>query len=807
MTQVLDCDMKINAVHQLYQFDQVQSSDYALLGKKAFYLSQLQQQDILTTPGLVISSQVLKEFLATINWEKTLGFELVNSSVNLDIDNYQQLQQVSQTIKQEIIETDLPLNTICLLKSILEKWSNTSLLFRPSLYIENETSEDINIPNKLLKSHISTLSLPYLINTLKQTWLELFRAHSLFYFIKTGINLQQINLAVLIQPMYPCITSGKLEYNENIAKIEAIWGLPNALSEGQVIPDKYQVNLSTKNVEIKKLGDKTIAYRLINPYIGVENNLIHTNNNFLQAYMLSVDQQQQYALEEYYINQLIEITKKLQFNLNKNFNFEWVVCLDTDSSEPELYITQINLENSRKKLPNYAENYATEKTLYTDNTVNELNFMIKALGAAPGKVVNQAAILLDYRKQYQTIPPHKVLIVKSITPDLLPLMKNAAAVISEQGGMTCHAAIIARELGIPAIVGAKNATKLIKNGETVLVDGDQGKIYIVNGNIKLNLNQEISKNNQRINQEKTPLGTKLFVSLSQPSSIAKSANLPIDGVGLLRAELMMLEILQGQSPHVWIDTQREQELIDIWAKHIQEFAMAFAPKPVFYRAVDWRSHEFSGLLGGNEHDLMPEPNPMLGLRGTFKVTKDPTLFDIELAAIAKVHKAGYTNVNLILPFVRTVEEFAFCRRRIDGIIDKSAWQFQVWIMAEVPSVLFLLPEYVKAGVQGISIGTNDLTQLILGVDREQIELANVFNENHPAVKRAIIQLITTAKNLGIPCTICGQATTRYPELIEEFILNGITGISAELNAIDQTYDAIASAEKKILLNLALAKVK
>ncbi|HEY9701361.1 MAG TPA: PEP/pyruvate-binding domain-containing protein, partial [Allocoleopsis sp.] len=413
MTKVLACDMKINDPHQIYQFDQVQPSDYALVGKKAFYLSQLQQQDILTTPGIIISSQVLKEFLHTINWEKILGFDVVNSCLNLDIDNYQQLRQVSQKIKQEIIKTDLPLNTICLLQSVLEKWSNTSLLLRPSLYVEHETNEDINIPNKLLKSHISTLSLPYLINTLKETWSELFRAHSLFYFIKTGIDLQQINLAVLIQPMYPCITSGKLEYNENHLKIEAIWGLPNAMSEGQVIPDQYKVNLATKNIEFKKLGHKTIAYRLINPYIGVENNLIHTNNNFLQAYMLSADQQQQYALEEYYINQLMEITKKLQFNLNKKFNFEWVVCLDSDSSEPELYITQINLDNGLKKLPSYAENYAAEKTLYTDNTVNELNLIIKALGAAPGKVVNQAAILLDYRKQYQTIPPHKVLIVKS----------------------------------------------------------------------------------------------------------------------------------------------------------------------------------------------------------------------------------------------------------------------------------------------------------------------------------------------------------------------------------------------------------
>ena len=188
---------------------------------------------------------------------------------------------------------------------------------------------------------------------------------------------------------------------------------------------------------------------------------------------------------------------------------------------------------------------------------------------------------------------------------------------------------------------------------------------------------------------------------------------------------------------------------------------------------------------------------MLGLRGTFSYQVDPILFDLELEALRQVQQLGYSNVQLILPFVRTVEEFVFCRQRIEAVGLFQVPQFQLWIMAEVPSVLFLLPDYVRAGAQGVAIGTNDLTQLLLGVDRDQSLMATGFDTQHPAVMAAIGQIIRMAQQAGVPCSICGEAPARDPEMIAALVGWGVTSISVSPGALEQTYRAIAQAEKQV----------
>ncbi|MBE9013514.1 hypothetical protein IQ250_25300, partial [Pseudanabaenaceae cyanobacterium LEGE 13415] len=260
-------------------------------------------------------------------------------------------------------------------------------------------------------------------------------------------------------------------------------------------------------------------------------------------------------------------------------------------------------------------------------------------------------------------------------------------------------------------------------------------------------------------------------------SISAAADINIDGIGLLRSELMLGGMLESINP-------------DQLAKRIQTFTEAFSPRPVFYRSLDVRSHEFQTAA---------EINPMLGNRGTFSYLQDSSRFDLELAALQQVLEAGCSNLRLVLPFVRTIEEFVFCRRRIEqmGLFDYA--QFQVWIMAEVPSVLFLLEEYVKAGVQGICIGTSDLTQLILGVDRDQSTMAKVFDESHPAVMNAIAQLIQSAQRFKIPCSISTQAAITS-KLIDRWVECGVDAISVNLSAVELAHRTIARAEQRLLLN-------
>lgn len=432
--------------------------------------------------------------------------------------------------------------------------------------------------------------------------------------------------------------------------------------------------------------------------------------------------------------------------------------------------------------------------------------LIQGLGASGGRVVGNALVVVDTPDKLE-IPPQVILVTKAIAPDWLPQLQQVAGIITQHGGLTSHSAILARELGIPAIVNAANATQLIQTGESLLLDGDRGEIYRVTSQesgVRI-VNSSLAPDHSPL--AIPPIATRLLLNLSQPSLIERVKDLPVDGIGLLRSELMALTVLAGQHPKTWLEQGRMVELVELWQEQISQFARAFAPRPIFYRSLDWRSHEFLSLSGEDGASSYMATNPMLGNRGTFSYLKDSTIFDLELAAIAAVQQKGYTNIHLILPFVRTLEEFSFCRRRVEQAGLYQVAQFQLWIMAEVPSILFLLPEYVKAGVQGISIGSNDLTQLLLGVDRDEGDLAVAFDERHPVVMQAIAQIIQMTKQANIPCSICGQAPVRYPELIDSLVRWGITSISVEPEAVDSTYRAIASSEQRLLLEAARASLR
>ena len=523
------------------------------------------------------------------------------------------------------------------------------------------------------------------------------------------------------------------------------------------------------------------------------------------AHQLESAQQTQYALQKEYLQQLIELANLLVSELGTNYTIEWTITEETPA--PKLYLTKVSA-------PQFA--------------IPHLHF-IKAIGAGTGRVTATAHVVNSLLPP-EELPKKVILVAQAIAPDWLPLMQQVAGIITEQGGLTSHAAILARELGIPAVVSAKDATVLIQTGERLLLDGDRGEVYRVREEAEHQGEQRQGKQRKQgelfleqrkrgkqdissfalqpplpLYSQQSPnlpmIATQLLVNLSQPSLIEQVQSLPVDGVGLVRSELMVLTILEGQHPNSWLSSGRKAQLLERWSEQIMQFARAFAPRPIFYRSLDWRSHE---LLSFNH--IPSSPHSMLGERGTFAYLQNPPVFELELAAIAAIQQAGYSNLHLLLPFVRTVEEFSFCRQKVEqaGLTQKP--QFQLWIMAEVPSVLFLLPEYVKAGVQGISIGTNDLTQLLLGVDREQGQLAKVLDERHPAVMMAVAQLIKMAKDAGIPCSICGQAPAQYPEIIEKLVEWGITSISVEPEAVSRTYQAIALAEQRIILEAARRQI-
>jgi pyruvate,water dikinase len=769
-------------VDKLYWLDEIKLQDRAKVGDKAFYLSRIMGRGYPVVPGFVVGADILREFLETLNSSESLAADLPHSSLHLDVNNWRQLQQVAGRLRQEIITANVPPQWVNSIFQATRGWETGCLILRPTLSVPTAKQRVGNISG-LLESVFCSPNEEAIALGLKRTWSQLFRARSLLYWQRTGINLQQINLAVLVQPVYNAIASGRLHANSSSWEIEATCGLGIAIANGEVLPDVYYLQRETGEVVEQQLGNKLVAYRVDQPTpVGysqpVSGSVLTLDQTCLFAYLLEESQQKQYALQEEYLRQVIVLGNQLVSELGKNFTIEWTISQETPT--PKLTLTQVS----------------------TPQLAIPHTQIIKGIGAARGQVTAEAYVITNSQHQPEQIPWEVILVAEAIAPEWLPYLQRVIGIITEQGGLTSHAAILARELGIPAVVSATDVTNLIQIGERLLLDGDRGEVYRIRGDMEAEGERRRKGEGENIpihSAHPIPaqpmIATRLLVNLSQSGLIEQVQNLPVDGVGLLRSELMVLTLLEGKHPSSWLSDGRQAELLERWSGKIMQFARAFAPRPVFYRSLDWRSPE----LPSSTNHLQFSSQSALGERGVFNYLMNPAVFALELSALAAVQQAGYSNINLLLPFVRSVEEFTLCRHKVEQVGLTQVPQFQLWMMAEVPSVLFLLPEYVKAGVQGISIGTNDLTQLLLGVDREQRQLAKVFNELHPAVMGAIAQLIQMSQAEGIPCSICGQAPALYPEIIDRLVQWGITSISVEPEAVTRTYQAIARAEQRLIL--------
>ncbi|WP_414548083.1 putative PEP-binding protein [Anabaena sp. CCY 0017] len=779
---------------KLYWLDQIKLQDRTQVGDKAFYLSKIMQRGYPVVPGFVVSAEVLTQFLTTLNSTSALVADLPYSSLHLDVANWRQLQQVAGRLRQEIMTGTVPAQWVDKICAAAREWPGNYLILRPSLAL-SAIAPRIGNTSGLLDAMFCRCEPEAIASALKRAWSQLFRARSLLYWRRVGVNLQQINLAVLVQPAENAIASGLLYAHSSGWTIEATKGLGIALSQGDVQPDVYYIQQETGIVLERHLGNKMLAYGFAHGAAMDSPKLVITaDNTDIVTYVLEETQQKQYTLSEEYLQQVITLGNQLVSEIGNNFTIKWT--LSDHTPDPTLHLTQVSSPQSA--IPHLHYGYATPA-------------IIKGLGASGGRVTATTYVITDTHKKPEKIHKGVILVAPTITPDWLPFLQEVAGIITQRGGLTSHAAILSRELGIPAVVSAADATVLIQSGERLLVDGDRGEVYRIRGEKApegetpgfKSLEPTVPPSpHSHVVPQLPMISTQLLVNLSQPRLIEPGQSLPVDGVGLLRSELMLLNILEGQHPQSWLVSGRQAELLEKWTEQIIQFARAFAPRPVFYRSLDWRVNELpSGLH--HQHSVQNSP---LGERGTFSYVCNPAVFELELTALANVQKAGYSNINLLLPFVRSVPEFSFCRGKVEQAGLTQVPQFQLWMMAEVPSVLFLLPEYVKAGVAGISIGTNDLTQLLLGVDREQGQITRVLNERHPAVMGAIAQLIQMAKTAGIPCSICGQAPAIYPEIIDQLVEWGITSISVEPEAVQRTYKAIARAEQRLILAAARKQI-
>lgn len=614
-----------------------------------------------------------------------------------------------------------------------------------------------------------------LLGAIRGCWRSLFGERTIYYRAKQGVSQAALDIAVVVQCQIESQCSGVMFTSDpatgdaSALTIESSVGLGETVVSGQVSPDRFVVRKADGTIVERDVRRKDVAIDSVDGG-GTRRRTLDAR----EANAVSIDDADVLALAA--------LGRRVEDHYGTPQDIEW--ARDADGA---LWLVQ-----SRP---------ITTLGRHATSGPPQGEVLARGLAAAPGRAFGPVRVIRS-PQDGAALADGDVLVAPMTAPDWVPLLKRAAALVTDSGGITCHAAIVARELGIPAVVGATDATTTLQDDAVVTVDGTRGAVTAGAPSTALSTVASGAPGLVAGAAPQTPItATGVLLNLSDPARAADQAALPSDGVGLLRAELMLMHALGGDHPQKLVAEGRAAEAAERMAASIGAFASAFAGRPVTYRAIDFRSSEFRNLRGGEEFEPV-EANPMIGLRGALRAIKHPEVLQIELAALTAVWDGGGTNVRLMLPFVRSADELARCRAIIagSGLLDRPG--FELWIMAEVPSVLFELERYAALGVTGISIGSNDLTQLLMAADRDSALVADAFDASSPAVLTYLDDLIRRASGLGLHTSICGQAASVDADFVERLIAAGIDTVSVTPDALDRTRRVVATAEQRLLLRAA-----
>ena len=706
----------------------------------------------------------------------------------LDINDVAAVQAAGAEIRNWVVQVDLP---PALEQGIRQAYGGLGAEVAVAVR-SSATAEDL--PDASFagqqETYLNVQGADAVVANIKKVFASLYNDRAITYRVHHGFDHRQVALSAGVQRMVRSdLAAAGVMFTldtesgfRDVVFVTSSYGLGEMVVQGAVNPDEFYVHKPTRALISRTLGSKAVK-------------LIYASSGTVQA-DVSLAERQRFSLTDAEVQSLADMALTIERHYGRPMDIEWAKDGQTD----ELFIVQARPETVKARESGVGQRYVLKETGPIRITGRAIG---QKIGAGPVYVVASPA---DMHK----VKPGDVLVADMTDPDWEPVMKRSAAIVTNRGGRTCHAAIVARELGIPAVVGTGDATQLLKNGEEVTVscaEGDTGKVYA--GLLRFESSADGPQN-----FPEPPV--KIMMNVANPERAFAFCQLPNHGVGLARLEFIINNHI-GIHPLAALDWPNlpdelrqavEQRTlgyadpvsfyVDKLAEGIATLAAAFWPKPVIVRLSDFKSNEYAHLLGGKLYEPVEE-NPMLGFRGAARYVSSSfrPAFELECRALKKVrNEMGLTNVEIMVPFVRTLEEGkAVVELLAANGLKRGEAGLRLIMMCEIPSNVLLAEEFLEH-YDGFSIGSNDLTQLTLGVDRDSALVAGSFDERNPAVKKLLAQVIEIGKQRGQYIGICGQGPSDHPDLAEWLVEQGISSLSLNPDTVVATWKTLVELSRR-----------
>lgn len=778
-------------------FKDISLDDVGTVGGKNASLGEMYQnlspKGINLPNGFATTAQAYFHFLDQADIKDSISDILKD----LDVKNVRDLKKRGAKIRSLIMKSRLPQDFVDEIKKGYKDLSNEE--GKKNLVVavrSSATAEDL--PNASFagqqETYLNISGEKAVLDAVKKCIASLFTDRAIVYRVENGFDHMQVALSVGVQQMVAVrskaagvmFTIDTETGFKNTILINSIYGIGENIVKGRVSPDEFTFFKPTMAILKKKLGTKKLK-------------MIPVSGSKTKNISVSQKDQERFSITDEQARTLAGWGLEIEKHYAKPMDIEWALDEDDDT----LYIVQARPETVQsRKNPHVIEEY---KLLEEGEVLAQGSSVGNKIGAGPANKV------IDL-KDISSFKEGDVLVTSMTDPDWVPIMKKSSAIVTDKGGRTCHAAIVSRELGIPCVVGTSDATKKIKSGEKITVscaEGDQG--YVYKGELKFEVKRTDVKGLKKPK-------TKIMMNIGSPDHAFAYAQIPHQGVGLAREEFIIdshikihpLALLHFDKVTDKRTKRTIQELtkgyknkagyfVDKLAEGVGIIGAAFHPHDVIIRFSDFKSNEYANLIGG-VHFEPTENNPMLGWRGASRYYSDlyKEAFELECKAFKKVRNdMGLKNVKAMVPFCRDLKE---AQKVLDIMAENGLKRgendFEVYVMIEIPSNVILAEEFAQL-FDGFSIGTNDLTQLTLGVDRDNHTVAHVYDENNEAVKELIRRVVASAHKTGTKIGLCGQAPSDYPEFARFLVETGIDSISLAPDTIIKTTIDIAETEEKL----------